>query len=999
MEAFLGKTDFDLSPRELAEEYWADNLVVMKTRRPIEKDEPQIGPNGERTWIHIIKVPIIDGNDQVIGTQGMYWDITEAKHAEEQLKRMSSVVEQSTVSILITDLAGNIEYANPKFSDISGYSFTEVKGKSLRMLMFEEMPIEVYQERLKTLQAGITWTGEIRSKRKNGDSLWESVTLSPMYDVTGRLSQYLVVQEDITARKQAEVDMKLFRTLIDHSNDSIGILDTASWRFVDANTRAYADLGYTREEFLKLTMMDVSVDIDRAAVDILMSRLRTEGPLTMEGAQRRKNGESQAVETSLSLVSLDHEYIVAIVRNITERKRAEETLKIAYARVQRFVDANIVGVIVADDSGTVIEANDYYLKLLGLTREELHRGSINWRSVTPPEWQPASENAMRELRERGTSNPYEKEYLRSDGSRVPVFIVDALLPGPERQFVAFVLDITTRKQAEQELKNAKAVTEAAARAKSEFLANMSHEIRTPMNGVIGMTGLLLDTKLDEEQRQFAESVRNSAENLMTIINDILDFSKMEAGKLLFEEIDFDLVETIERGLDMLAERAQGKGIELVDTVAPDVQVRLRGDPTRLSQVLTNLLGNAIKFTEQGEVVLRVVVERDSDSRVVLRFSVTDTGIGIPRHIQERLFQPFQQADSSTTRKYGGTGLGLAISKKLVSLMKGEIGVQSEAGQGTTFWFTAEFEKQTGDPKPVRGDCRDLFNLRVLVVDDNATNRQILRHQVLAWKMQRGSAAGGNEALKIMRAAVAAKEPYDIALLDMQMPEMDGLMLARAIKDDPSLAPTRLIILTSLGYRLTKEELLAAGIDAYLVKPIKQSRLYDTLVTVVGGAKAEKTLTETAQAPQQNTESEPSLPLLHVLVADDNQVNQKVASCQLKKLGCAVDVVANGLEVLRALPRMKYDLVFMDCQMPEMDGYEATRAIRKYEQNLETRCQWDAPVHIIAMTANAMQGDREKCLAVGMDDYVSKPMRLAELQAALDRWRPVVQTSAESASHT
>jgi two-component system, sensor histidine kinase and response regulator len=532
--------------------------------------------------------------------------------------------------------------------------------------------------------------------------------------------------------------------------------------------------------------------------------------------------------------------------------------------------------------------------------------------------------------------------------------------------------------------------EEANRAKSQFLANMSHEIRTPMNGVLGMTELLLHTTLTDRQRMFADTVRRSGENLLTIINDILDFSKIEAGRLELECVPMNVHQIVEETVELFVESVHRKGIELAYLVDSQIPLGLLGDPMRLRQILTNLLGNAVKFTDHGEVVLEVMPHTahssgatstniPDDTSLTLLCKVRDTGIGIAPELQTRIFQSFAQVDGSMTRKYGGTGLGLTIVKQLTEMMGGSVGVESTPGQGSTFWFTVVLKKSPASIQPTPVLHQGLRGRRVLIVDDNATNRTILHQWVSAWGMHHHSAEDGPQALEKLRAAVAHGEPYDVAVLDMIMPGMDGIELARAIQADPTIAAVRLLLLTSTGLDTEGQNTRQAGIVGFLSKPVRQSQLYNCFIAALE-APAQGPISIKQKRPDPGGAMKPLYG--YVLLAEDNPVNQEVALNMLEGLGCRVDTVANGREAVEALTHTPYDVVFMDCQMPEMDGFAATKAIRRHETAA-------AQVHtpIIALTAHALQSDREQCLAAGMDDYLSKPFTQGQLHAILARWLP------------
>ncbi len=684
----------------------------------------------------------------------------------------------------------------------------------------------------------------------------------------------------------------------------------------------------------------------------------------------------------------------------------------------QFFTLSIDMLCIAGFDGYFKHLNPAWEKTLGFTKGELL--AKPFLEFVHPEDRASTRAAAAQLSTTGGDIlSFENRYLCKDGSYK--WLAWDVTPSASQQLIyAVARDITEHKRVAEEWQKAKGAAEAATRAKSEFLANMSHEIRTPMNGIIGMTELMLDTELTPEQRESLTMVKGSADSLLRLLNDILDFSKIEVGKLDLDCTAFSLHDRLESTIKTLAVRAHKKGLELACHIPPDVPDTVVGDPGRLCQVVVNLAGNAIKFTERGEVVVEVErstfnvqrstfeaqsqtsspqtlnLEPGTLNSCVLHFSVRDTGIGIPAEKQQLIFDAFTQADSSTTRQFGGTGLGLAIASQLVTMMGGRIWVESEVGTGSTFHFTARFGLQTGATPQSLTERVDVQDLPVLVVDDNATNRRILAEMLTNWGMKPTVVASGRAALAAMQEAAGSGEPFPLALLDAMMPEMDGFDLAEQIKQHPELARAAIMMLSSAGQRGDAARCRELGIAAYLTKPIKQSDLLDTILTVLSASSAG--MHELALQPPYSWPE--GRRCLHILLAEDNAVNQRLAVRILEKWGHTVMVVGNGKEALAASERAAFDLILMDVQMPEMDGFAATRAIRQREAVAPPtpNPQHPAPCHIpiVAMTAHAMKGDRERCLEAGMDAYVSKPLHAQELLEVIERMVPAA-TAAETGS--
>jgi PAS domain S-box-containing protein len=958
---------------------------------------------------HIIR----DVAGKAVRMIGGMTDLSERKGLEAKMERLSAehavVLNSLGEGVQWIDVDGRIKYENPTAARMLGYEVDELIGKPAHSTMhhtrsdgtaFPQEECRIYA----TLKDGLARrvTDEV-FWRKDGTKFAVEYTCTSVQDKEGRSRGSVVVFDNITERKQTEDALResnaKFQLLADNVTDAFWIrspdmkvVHYVSPAFERIWGRSAASLYASPHEWADFTYAE-----DRPSVLEAFAGLTRDTPsLDIEYRIVRPGGELRWVrargfqvrDAAQTLIRL-----TGIVTDITERKRAAEALQTSLEEFRTLAEAMPQIVWITRPDGWNVYFNQHWMEYTGLTLEESYGNG--WNQPFHPDdqqrawlaWQHATASIgtyVLECRLRRADGVYRWWLIRglplrdTAGNVIKWFgtctdIHDLKLAELEisRTNQALQMEIVERKRAEH-------AADAASRSKSEFLANMSHEIRTPLNGVIGMTELILGTQLSTEQREYVDMVKSSGESLLTVINDILDFSKIEAGMLAVDVIPFDLNDCLATTIKQLATRAHVKALELAYDIHPDVPTALSGDPHRLQQIVTNLLGNAIKFTEQGEVILKVEVETRTEQKVTLRFSVTDTGIGVPPEQQAAIFKPFTQADGSTTRKYGGTGLGLAISTNLVALLGGRIWLESEIGKGSTFHFTVSFDLQlvplhetaTRDAQMMR-----LRDMPVLVVDDNAVNRRILESMLKHWRMKPVLAASGRAGVAAMQESKRAGAAFPLVLLDSHMPVMNGFSVVEEIRKDPELAGATVLMLTSAGHRGDAARCRALGIAAYLTKPISKAELLEAIFVVLRPPSSPNPEVVTRHTLRENRRQ------LRILLAEDNRVNQLVATRVLEKRGHTVVVAMNGREALAALDAPGsglFDLILMDVQMPEMGGLEATQIIRAREQSSGTH------LPIIAMTAHAMKGDEERCLEAGMDGYVSKPFQVEDVFATIDR---------------
>ncbi len=958
----------------------------------------------------------------------------EAQNSLDALADQKFALDQHAI-VAITDAGGTITFANDKFSEVSGYSREDLIGQNHRLLNSGYHDTEFFTEMFNVISSGKVWNSEVCNKAKDGSLYWVDTTIVPFMDDNGKPESYIAIRADITERKNTENALSEAKVEADKAfadlnqqkfaldQHAIVAITDAGGTITFANDKFSEVSGYSREDLIGQNHRLLNSGYHDTEFFTEMFNVISSGKVwNSEVCNKAKDGSLYWVDTTIVPFMDDNgkpESYIAIRADITERKNTENALSEAKVEADKaFADLNQQKfaldqhaiVAITDAGGTITFANDKFSEVSGYSREDLI--GQNHRLLNSGYHDTEFFTEMFNVISSGKVWNSEVCNKAKDGS---LYWVDTtIVPfigdnGPE-SYIAIRTDITERKRTEDDLIEAKFEAEAAVLAKGEFLASMSHEIRTPMNGVLGMLGLLLNTNLDHDQHHKAKIAQSSAQSLLTLINDILDFSKVEAGKLDLEIIDFKLHDMLGDFSEAMALQAQSKGLELILDLTGVNQTMVKGDPGRLRQIFTNLVSNAIKFTVEGEVVIRVELQEVDDQHWRLFSTITDTGVGIPEDKLETLFDSFSQVDASTTRKYGGTGLGLSIVKKLSALMGGQVKASSEPGKGSCFEMHVLIEKSSQSQQVV--PQIDMQSLNLLVVDDNATNREVLRTQFEQWGTNVVEAESGKEALEICEDRIQQPDSafFDIALLDMKMPEIDGAELGRVFKEDDRFSDMKLVMMTSIASQGDAKRFAEIGFSAYFPKPATTADLFDALAVVAEGGEALeqaqplvtchylKSLRE-GQDDQgidqkydqidedrfESTLGRVRWPAnTRVLLVEDNQINQLVAKGLLKGFGLQNEVASNGAEAVDMLSHADtpntYDLILMDCEMPVMDGYEATREIRSGNAGNQYK-----EIPIIAMTANVMQGIRQKCTAVGMSDYLAKPIEPELLSAKLQEW--------------
>jgi len=944
-----------------------------------------------------------------VGFRGVARAIDERKKMEQEMRaseqKYREIIETIVDGYYEIDLNGKFTFINEVVCGHLLYSREELMNMTNRSLQTPENAKKTSDAYMDVYKTGRQLRDlEYAATRKDGTTGVYELSVTLMKDVDGKAIGYRGISRDVTSRKQMEMALRAseekYRGIIESIVDGYYETDLRG-KFTFVSDVIVRHLFYSRNELLSMSNRNIQTREDAHKTYLAFTEVSKTGKQldTLEFPATRKNGTRGIYEISVALMRNAEGKPIGyrgISRDVTARKQMETDLRASEEKYRGIIESIVDGYYEIDLKNRFTYINDVICSHLQYTREEIMR-------MTNRDWQTPEDarkmiRAFQSVLKTGKQiRALEYEAIRKDGTTGVYEVSVNLVTGPDGSPVGFrgiSRDVTERKKKEEELRHSRQSlervnleleaairradkmakeAESANQAKSQFLANMSHEIRTPMNGVIGMIGLLLDTHLTEEQRKYAEIVRTSGESLLSLINNILDFSKIEARKMDLETLDFDLLDTLESAIEVFSLKAEEEGIELIHMVDPAVPALLRGDSSRLRQILVNLVGNGVKYTHSGAVFTQVSLMTSDDLKVKLFFSIMDTGIGIARDKIASLFSPFVQADGSVTRKYGGTGLGLAISKQLVELMGGEIGCDSDVGKGSTFWFTATFEKQALDIRP------QLPPASVLVVDSNYMGRAMLSALLKRWGCQSVEAVSLESALKHLRKADLIGQPISTVLIDGRMLTHADYQTLHAISRDPVCANLKIVLISSLKESRETQQLAKQTSGAYLIKPVRQSELFDMLTYALSSEGAISSWHEQPLLSHAGQENQPVARQMRILVAEDNPTNQAVTSSILKKLGYKCDIVANGREAVTAMTSIAYDLILMDCQMPEMDGYTATITIRHQQDILVP----DVP--IIAMTADVQESTKKYCLEVGMDDYISKPVGPKDLAAMLEKW--------------